>query len=589
MFTARVLAGKAVYALSCLTAAVLLVASGYAHKAVGQITGLEQGIAINGSSIGASAGSSVGAMNILLMGLESRTDFKGQILSSQELTETHSGKESSVAAGLLGSQDTDTLILIHIFAGGQRAVGFSIPRDTVVTYPSATYEGITEGKIDQAYAWAYDVSEQQTSTTSMTSQQRALAANRAGQGFEIQTVEALTGVTIDHFVESNLIGFFSLAQAFGGIEVCVKPAPAQGGFAAGANLTDYDPQTNTDNSGFNAYHDGYSKAKGGAQYLHLSPAQSLAFVRSRDTLPGVDIGRTHRQQETIDYVVYQLKHGNYFSDLSKLNSILEGASNYLMVDQHFNLIDFATNMRALTSENLKLQTLPGTPQNGVVLPGFPQGEDVINVDKPAIQRLVRNAFYPQPAARKSPSAAGSARQATPIPAASTVTVDVYNGGTMSGLATKVSQALAARGYTAGIVGNAPAQSRAAEAGTQVFSGAGASANAAKIATEFGTTATALTSLPAGHVEVLLGSSSTAVPPGLAASGAVPAGTAPAGTAVELEPSSTSTCPAGTATAGTATAGSATPAATSTAGAGNGTGGGSVTVTANDPYGIPCVY
>jgi hypothetical protein len=56
MLTARVIAGKAVYAVSCLLAAVLIVTSGYAHRAVGQITGLADGIAISGSaSVGSSA------------------------------------------------------------------------------------------------------------------------------------------------------------------------------------------------------------------------------------------------------------------------------------------------------------------------------------------------------------------------------------------------------------------------------------------------------------------------------------------------------------------------------------------------------
>ena len=82
MFTVRAVAGKAAYAVSCLLATVLIVTSGYAHKAVGQITGLADGIAISGASVGASPGSSIGAMNILLMGLESRTNFEGQDLSS---------------------------------------------------------------------------------------------------------------------------------------------------------------------------------------------------------------------------------------------------------------------------------------------------------------------------------------------------------------------------------------------------------------------------------------------------------------------------------------------------------------------------
>jgi hypothetical protein len=88
----------------------------------------------------------------------------------------------------------------------------------------------------------------------------------------------------------------------------------------------------------------------------------------------------------------------------------------------------------------------------------------------------------------------------------------------------------------------------------VFYGAGAAANAAKIAGYFGVTATALASLPAGHVEVLLGTGSAIVPSGLAPA-ASPA---------------------------------ATPSGASTPGS-NGAAGSAVTVTANAKFGIPCVY
>ena len=147
MFSARVvglIAGKVGYTVSCFLAAVLLVVSGYAHKAVADLSAIGGGITIGGSS-------SVGAMNILVMGLESRTNFEGQCLSAGLLTAMHAGNVASCEDQTVGSQDTDTLILVHIFAGGQKAVGYSIPRDDLVTYPKAYYDGITPGKIDQAY------------------------------------------------------------------------------------------------------------------------------------------------------------------------------------------------------------------------------------------------------------------------------------------------------------------------------------------------------------------------------------------------------------------------------------------------------
>ncbi|MGH3266996.1 MAG: LCP family protein, partial [Trebonia sp.] len=266
----------------------------------------------------------------------------------------------------------------------------------LVTYPQA-YDGQSEGKIDGAYAYAY-VQYVSGHYGKEDNQDLYLHANQAGQAATIATVQSVTGQHVDHFVEVNLAGFYYLASAFSGIEVCIKPAPAQGGFGAGANLTDFVPATGTNNSGFNAYKDGYHAKKGGAQYLHLGAAQSLAYVRARDTLPGVDLGRTKRQQAVIDYVIYQLKHEGVFGDIGKLNALLGTADQYLITDPGFNLFDFATDMNALTGQNLSFQTLPYTPENNVYVPGYPGLQDVNIINIPYIQQLVKSAFDPQPAA-----------------------------------------------------------------------------------------------------------------------------------------------------------------------------------------------
>jgi anionic cell wall polymer biosynthesis LytR-Cps2A-Psr (LCP) family protein len=564
---AKLIAGKALYAVVCLFAAVLLVVAGYAHKVVGQVNATGKGITIPGSP-------SVGAMNILVMGLESRTNYEGQTLPNSLLTAMHAGNASSVSAGEVGSQDTNTLILIHIFAGGKKAVGFSISRDDLVTYPQA-YDGQTEGKIDGAYAYAY-VQYVSDHYGKEDNKDLYLHANQAGQAATIATVQSVTGQKIDHFVEVNLAGFYYLASAFNGIEVCIQPAPAQGGFSAGANLTDFVPATGTNNSGFNAFKDGYNSKKGGAQYLHLGAAQSLAYVRARDTLPGVDLGRTKRQQAVIDYVIYELKHEGVFTEVSKLNTLLSTADQYLITDSGFNLLDFATDMRALSGQDLSFQTLPYTPQNGVTVPGYPSPQDVNIINIPYIQQLVKTAFDPQPPATGAKTATKSIASAAPTVPAASVTVDVYNGNPdAAGLAGQVSQALVGLGYKAGKIENASAQTQTVEPGTQIFYGAGAAGNAQQIAVQFGASATALSTLRADHVEVLIGSTVTAVPAGIA-----PTSTATAGT------QSTGAQVIGARTAADPTT---TPTPSSSAGTGSSGTGGTVTVAPNAPYGIPCVY
>jgi LCP family protein required for cell wall assembly len=520
---------------------VVIVVSGYAHKVVGYANGFNDGV-----STGNAPSTSAQAMNILVMGLESRTNFYGQALPPALITAMHTGP--------VGGQDPNTLILIHIFAGGQKAVGFSIPRDDLVDFPTPfNVQGINipNGKIDNAYDWAYTES---LAKTGFSAKHDYLLANQAGQQAEIKTVESVTGVHIDHFVETNLAGFYYLAQAFGGVEVCLKPEEP------GINAANYMSSNLYDfNSGFNAVkYDGYNLRKGGAQYLHLSAPQALAFVRERDNLAEGDIDRTRRQQAVIDYVIWQLKHENAFSVGGTITGLLSAANQYIITDQHLNLLDFATDMQALSGQHLSFTTLPSVPGSSQLLPGYgglPQSVNIISV--PYIKRIVRAAFYPPPPAPKAKPA--PEKKTAPIPAASTVTVDVYNGDLAAGgLAGDVSQALVARGYKPGKVQNAPDQSQPVKPGTQVFYGAGASANAAKIATDVGATARALASLPAGHVEVLIGSTVTAVPAALA-----PAGSAPAS-----GPSA-----------------SATPSAP----AGSVDGGGTITVGANAKYGIPCVH
>jgi hypothetical protein len=93
--------GKVGYAVACIAAAVTLAVAGYVHQVVGLTGAL---------GFGAKLGSapSSGAMNILVMGLESRTTFQGQDLSVRQLTETHSGQRVSRSRPVLRARRTPT-------------------------------------------------------------------------------------------------------------------------------------------------------------------------------------------------------------------------------------------------------------------------------------------------------------------------------------------------------------------------------------------------------------------------------------------------------------------------------------------------
>src|SRR5487761_1563802 len=313
--------GRLGYSLSCILAALVLALSWFAYHVTAQVNSIGTSNAISGSS------PSVGAMNILLMGLESRTDYDGNILPAGLLRAMHAGSVQAVQNGG-GGQATNTLILIHIFAGGQRAYGFSIPRDDWVTFPKA-YDGQSVGKIDHAYGLAYVQSLSKTGNARMSRDQRYLLANEAGQAAEIATVEAVTGQHVNHFAEVNLAGYYELAKSFGGIEVCVKS------WNHGQNL-----------------HDVNSGADFKVGYQHVGAGQALAFVRERDNLPNGDLDRTHRQQAALDYVIWKLRHQGVLSDIGQLDSMLTVAKQYLITSGGWDLLQFATEMKSLTGGDL---------------------------------------------------------------------------------------------------------------------------------------------------------------------------------------------------------------------------------------------
>jgi LCP family protein required for cell wall assembly len=454
-------AGKAGYALSCVAAALVLAISGFSYFVVKDVSDI-------GGSHAIVSGPSIGAQNILLMGLESRTDWEGNILPPTVLKALHACNAQEVADGC-GGNDTNTLILIHIPAGGHKAVGFSIPRDDWITFPTA-YDGQSQGKIDQAYGLAMAAEEAQLrqQQPNISQDQLAFQGNEAGRAAAVASVEQLTGVHIDHFAELNLDGFYELASVMGGVEVCLNhPVP-------------YDT-----NSGFYAARAGYQ---------HLNAKLALAFVRQRDGLANGDLDRTHRQQAVIDSVLQQLRSDGVLDDLTKVQSLLSVAKQYLITDSGWNLLDFISQMRNVTSGDISFRTLPIENYSTI------GGQDVNIVNPTLIKQIVQETFNPPPPA-PSPKPATSSASTTD---AALTTVDVYNGGNTPGLAGQVSAALVKQGYRAGQIANATS----ALTTTQILYGTGSEASAAKIASLFGVTSAASSSVAAGHVEVLLGADAT---------------------------------------------------------------------------------
>src|SRR6201996_7732512 len=378
-----------VYALTCVFSALVLAASGFSYFVVRDVSRI-------GSSHAISGGPSIGAQNILLMGLESRRDWNGNVLPAGILKALHAGSVQGVENGI-GGNDTNTLILIHIPAGGKKAIGFSIPRDDWVNF-AGTVGPQQQGKVDQAYGVSMFYQQQRVKQQQpdISQNQLAFEGNEAGRKAAVDTVEQLTGVHIDHFAEVNLDGFYELARVLGGVEVCLNHPVS----------------------------DSYSGAHFRAGYQHLDASQALAFVRQRHGLTNGDLDRTHRQQAFLDSVMEQLRTQGVLGDLTKLQALLSVAKQYAITDSGWNLLNFSSQMSSLTGGNLVFHTLPIEAYATI------DGQSANQINPDQIKSIVQQAFYPAP---EAPSAKAKTKAPAPGTAAARTVVDVLNGGQTAGL------------------------------------------------------------------------------------------------------------------------------------------------------------
>ncbi|MFJ7248219.1 LCP family protein [Kitasatospora sp. NPDC098652] len=430
------------------------------------------------------------SVNLLLIGLDSRKAMDGSDLPPEFVQdELHAGHSSDI-----GGYNTNSLILLHIPAGGGKVQAVSIPRDDyVMTYNG---DGSQQGmhKIKEAYGNAKDAFDRSPKAKGLKGADLEKAGRDAGRAATIRTVQTFVNQPVDHIAEVNLMGFYDIAKAVEPIQVCLThdtKDPAMEGQGSGA---DFKKGINT-----------------------LNASQALAFVRQRHNLDDGkgntgDFARTHRQQAFISSVVHKLKQDGIISDLGKLKDLFGVVQKDLVIDNEWNVLDFAQQAPALTGGNVEFNTL--------TFDGFGtrNGQDVNLVTPSKIQKVVKQLFgYADAAAPAAPAdgatdAPTTEAPATPSPSATApakagapATVDVYNASAAAGVSSSAeAKALVAMGFKEGTTG--PARSKPKT--TTVTYGKGAKDAADQIAARYGVTATESATAGAGHVVVTLGTSFT---------------------------------------------------------------------------------
>jgi LCP family protein required for cell wall assembly len=298
-----------------------------------------------------------GDTNILLIGLDSRRDNEGNPIP-KELT-----KLLRVGPASIGGYNTNTLILIHVPADGKKAVAVSIPRDNYVNVP-----GYGMKKIKEAYSYAKYAEDSRLYKEGVEQPLRERLSRDAGRVATISTVSQFLDVPIDHFAEVNMIGFYDLANALGGIQVCLNKAVSD---------------------------TKYSGAVFPAGLQTISGADALKFVRQRHGLPNGDLDRTHRQQAFIAGVITKFRTQGIFGDIGKISDLLDVAKKDVVIDSGFDVIGFLPQAKALTSGNIKFHTLP------IEGYGMRNSQSVNLVDEVKIRKVVQDLFNPKP---KNPKA-----------------------------------------------------------------------------------------------------------------------------------------------------------------------------------------
>jgi LCP family protein required for cell wall assembly len=228
----------------------------------------------------------------------------------------------------LSTDQSDTLLIVHIAADRQWASVMSIPRDSWVSIPSCQMGNGQKSsphsfKINEAFALG-----------NMDGNHTAL-----GVACTIKTLERNTGIHIDHFVVINFSGLRDMVRALGGVPEC--------------NTT--------------PINDPLSGLRLSAGHHLLTGFQALAYVRARYTLGnGSDLDRIKRQQAFMSSLIQRAR--SKLLDPLAIYRFLDAATKSLTVDSQLGGIHGLYNL------GRSLGDLPESKVTFFTLPTFPRSE-----------------------------------------------------------------------------------------------------------------------------------------------------------------------------------------------------------------------
>jgi LCP family protein required for cell wall assembly len=240
------------------------------------------------------------AINILVLGSDSRSGEENQKLG---------GGDSAGAR-------SDTAMVVHIDAGRTEATVVSIPRDTLVTRPSCPLAdgGSTAVAYNAMFNTAYAV---------------------GGPVCAVKTVESITDVRMDHYIEIDFSGFAKLVDALGGVTV----------------TTDEDID------------DDSSHLTLAAGTHHLDGTQALALARTRHGIgDGSDLNRIGLQQKLVKALLEQISSTDLLTSPTRLYQVADAVTGSLTTDTGLDslseLMSLGQSLKGLSADRMKTVMMP---------------------------------------------------------------------------------------------------------------------------------------------------------------------------------------------------------------------------------------
>ncbi|MGW0789122.1 LCP family protein [Streptomyces sp. NPDC002911] len=320
-------------------------------------------------------------MNFLLVG----TDGRDKISAAEK---------KKYKLGGAPCRCTDTLMLVHVSADKRRASVVSLPRDSYAELPAHTDGTGKERsphpvKLNAAYA-------------------------EGGPHLTVRTVEQMTGVKIDHYLEIDFTSFMKTVDTLGGVEICTTK-PLKDSYT-GLDLTA-----------------GTHKLDGG---------QALQYVRSRHLDGAADLGRMQRQQRFMASLFKQTTSSGVLMNPVKFQQVASSMLESVRADKGFGtdqMLELGRAMRGFTPASSEFASVP-LEAGGFQVKGI---GSTVKWDAEKSKKMFQALREDQPLAPHLPKHS----QATPVDVApEQIRVQVYNGTPRDGLGQKVDAALRGTGF-----------------------------------------------------------------------------------------------------------------------------------------------